>query len=159
MSVTETTLWNSTSTPPLRGLSSRVSRLPPEHLRRFVLLGLIRTVRRSGCHGHSTAICPPVGSVELAALSPTAAYSLGFAISTVFNYLVNKHVTFDADATKAVAVLRFTLTTIVGLTVTRVCMRMLTSFGLHYLLSQVLTTAIVSMINFQLASRWVFRRR
>lgn len=97
-------------------------------------------------------------AVELGGMSPTPASSLGFVISAVFSYLANKHVTFEADTPNTVAAPRFVVMVILGLIVTSLCMRTLTSFGVHYLLGQVLTTALVLTINFQLASRWVFRR-
>jgi putative flippase GtrA len=96
--------------------------------------------------------------VEFGAMSATVASSIGFAISAVFNYLANKHVTFGANTPDALAAPRFVAMVVLGLSVTWLCMHMLTTLGLHYLLSQVLTTGIVLMLNFQLASRWVFRR-
>lgn len=97
-------------------------------------------------------------AVELGGVSPTLASSLGFVISAVFNYLANKHVTFEADTPNTVAAPRFVVMMIVGLTTTSLCMHTLTTLGVYYLLSQVITTTVVLMINFQLASRWVFRR-
>lgn len=91
-------------------------------------------------------------------MSPTPASSLGFVISAVFNYLANKHVTFETDTPNTIAGPRFVAMVLLGLIVTSLCMRTLTSFGVHYLLAQVLTTALVLTINFRLASRWVFRR-
>jgi putative flippase GtrA len=97
-------------------------------------------------------------TVELGGMSPTPASSLGFVISAVFNYLANKHVTFETDTPNTIAGPRFVAMVLLGLIVTSLCMRTLTSFGVHYLLAQVLTTALVLTINFRLASRWVFRR-
>jgi len=100
-----------------------------------------------------------LAAVELGGLSPAPASSFGFAISAVFNYLANKHVTFAADTPNTVAAPRFVVMVMFGLAATWMSMRTLTTLGLHYLPSQVLTTAVVLILNFQLASRWVFRKR
>ena len=100
-----------------------------------------------------------LASVELGSMLPATASAFGFAISAVFNYLANRRLTFDSDASHRVAVPRFAAMVRIGLVVTWLCMRLLTSLRWHYLPSQVLTTAIVLLINFQLASRWVFRTR
>jgi putative flippase GtrA len=96
-------------------------------------------------------------AVELLGMSPAPASVLGFAISALFNYVANKRLTFGASTPDAVAVPRFAAMVAFGLVITAVSMRVFTVLGLHYLLSQLVTTLIVLILNFQLASRWVFR--
>jgi putative flippase GtrA len=99
-----------------------------------------------------------VAAVEMLGMAPTPASVLGFAISALFNYVANKHITFDATTPNVVALPRFAAMVALGLLTTSVCMRAFTALGLYYLLSQIITTLVVMTINFQIASRWVFRK-
>jgi putative flippase GtrA len=56
-----------------------------------------------------------------------------------------------------VAVPRFAVMVAVGVFVTSICMRALTGLGLYYLIAQVITSGLAMLLNFRIASRWVFR--
>lgn len=121
----------------------RKSRFP-----RFVVVGALATAIQYAI----LLLC-----VELLGMMPTLASVLGFAISALFNYAANKYITFESRTRDLIALPRFAAMVALGLVVTTICMRAFAAMGLYYLLAQVVTTLIVMLLNFQIASRWVFR--
>jgi putative flippase GtrA len=97
-------------------------------------------------------------AVEIFDMAPTPASVMGFAVSAIFNYFANKRLTFDDHTADVIAIPRFAVMVAIGLVATSVCMHTFTLLGLYYLLSQLITTLIVMMLNFQIASRWVFSK-
>ncbi len=95
--------------------------------------------------------------VEFVGLSAVAGSAIGFAISAVFNYLLNYHFTFRSDNAHAVAASRFALVASVGLAINTGLMALLVHYTrLPYIVSQVFSTAIVLVWNFFGNALWSF---
>jgi putative flippase GtrA len=94
--------------------------------------------------------------VELAGWRPPAASALGFCVSVVVNYGLNHHFTFGGRAGHRQAAARFLLVAAVGLGVNTAVMLALVP-AVHYLLAQVLATALALAWNFAASHLWAFR--
>lgn len=89
-------------------------------------------------------------------MAPTAASSIGFALSAVANYLLNYRFTFDSDRPHGPAAAKFGLLAATGLLINAVIMHLLVAAGVHYLLAQVCATGVVLFWNFVGNSLWTF---
>ena len=99
-----------------------------------------------------------VAAVEYLGWTPPAASSVGFCLSAMVNYWLNYHVTFKSRADHATAIRRFVLVVSIGLLINAGAMLALErSFGLHYLLAQVLATCLTLAWNFEASRHWTFR--
>lgn len=90
------------------------------------------------------------------AVVPWLASSIGFAASSVLNYLLNYLVTFRSRQRHLVSGTRFAVMAAGGLALTAVLMKVLTAATHAYLICQVVTTALVLLVNYAVARLWVF---
>ena len=89
-------------------------------------------------------------------IEPWVASDVGFSLSAVYNYAMNRRFTFASRQSHLVAASRFALLVAAGVTTNTVIMKGLTQIGLYYLISQVVASAVVLILNFSLANYWVF---
>jgi|HubBroStandDraft_1064217.scaffolds.fasta_scaffold637453_1 putative flippase GtrA len=98
-----------------------------------------------------------VACVRALSLAPVVASAIGFALSSVLNYYLNYRLTFRSSRAHVSALPRFLLIAGIGLIANSVAMWLLTkSAHLGYLLSQVLTTALVLIWNYTANRKWTF---
>lgn len=95
--------------------------------------------------------------VEALGFSPVLASAIGFAISAIANYLLNRHFTFRSTLSHRITAVRFVVAVLCGLAVTFLLMLLLTDSGMNYVASQILTTTIVLLLNFIAGSHWTFK--
>jgi putative flippase GtrA len=95
--------------------------------------------------------------VEFARLSPEVGSSIGFAISAVFSYLLNRSATFRSGAAHSRAAPRFVLMVVAGLCVNAAILYLVRRDGVPYLGAQVIATSGTLVFNFLLSRYWVFR--
>jgi putative flippase GtrA len=96
--------------------------------------------------------------VEALAWGAVSAATVSYALSGVFNYLMNYYFTFSSSAGHRQAIVRFAAVVVVGLGLTAALMYALVEWlSLHYLLSQLLTTAIVLVVNFAAHKLWTYK--
>lgn len=99
-----------------------------------------------------------IALVQLTGMNATLASGLGFCLSAVFNYLLSRSFVFESSRAHSVAASRYLGMILSGLLLNTACMAALQWLGLNYLLSQVLTTLVLLLYNFIMASSWVFGR-
>lgn len=96
--------------------------------------------------------------VQAFGIHPAPASAAGFSISAVANYALNYRLTFKSTKPHAACAPRFAVVSISGLVLTFVLMLLFVDLlGIHYILSQLLTTLIVLFWNFLLNYAWSFR--
>ena len=89
--------------------------------------------------------------------TPARASAVGYAVSTLLNYLLNRRFTFDSRERHLKALPRFLAVSSVGLALnTAIVWAMTVVVQSHYLISQLLATVMVLIWNFQLNRRWTF---
>ncbi len=96
--------------------------------------------------------------VQLAKLDPVWASAVGYALSAVFNYLMNYIYTFDSKAAHGPAAMKFAIIAGLGLLLNSLVMSLLISSGSHYLVAQVVATIVVLLWNFFGSRFWTFRQ-
>lgn len=98
--------------------------------------------------------------VEFSSLTIVLASALGYGISSIFNYLMNYHYTFSSDAKHKVAALKFTLVALVGLSLNSLLMYLLVElFNMYYIISQIIVTGIILVVNFFAHKLWTFQTK
>lgn len=96
--------------------------------------------------------------VHSANMNAVWASTIGFAISALFNYLLNYRYTFQSNVEHKRAIIKFFLVASVGLIVNSLTMHMLIELvGAHYLLAQLMATALVLLWNFTGNRLWTFK--
>jgi putative flippase GtrA len=115
---------------------------------RFVLVGGVAT---------SIQYLLLFGLVHWTGANPVLASSLGFVVSAFANYLLNYYYTFRSKHEHGPALLKFMVIAGVGLILNLMIMQILTGETLHYLIAQVIATAVVLLWSFAGNSLWTFR--
>lgn len=96
--------------------------------------------------------------VELHAWPAIPASCVGALVGALVSYWMNYHLTFRSSRPHQVALPRFLLVAAVALVLNGALLAMLLqSFGLHYLLAQVLTTLTILGLTFSASRFWSFR--
>lgn len=118
----------------------------------------IRFVRFTAVGGVATAIqyALLVLLVRGLRMAPTPASSIGFALSSFVNYLLNYRFTFHSDRPHAPAAAKFALLAGMGLLINAAIMHVMIRAGVHYLIAQVCATGVVLFWNFIGNSLWTF---
>lgn len=89
-----------------------------------------------------------------------ASSAVGFTVSAVLNYLLNRRFTFASDSRHRDAAPRFAVIALAGLGLTWALMVLFTRvLGWHYLVSQLISTGVVLLWNFVGNALWTFRAR
>ncbi len=95
--------------------------------------------------------------VQFAGLSPVVATSIAYAISSVYNYLLNYYATFKSDASHRTAATKFSAVAGSGLLINAGIIAALTKLGAHYLVAQVVATLVILVWNFVVHKYWTYR--
>lgn len=101
-----------------------------------------------------------VALVQWAGWWEVAASSAGFAVGAAVKYPLNYWVVFRSRAMHSQAIVRFAIGLAVGFALNGLVLAiLLKSLDVHYLVSQVFTTGVVTMVNYVLARNWIFHVR
>ena len=99
-----------------------------------------------------------VALVQWAGWWEVAASSAGFLAGAAVKYPLNYWVVFRSSADHVRALLRFAAGLAAGFALNGLILAaLLTVLDAHYLVSQVLTTGMVTVVNYLLARNWIFR--
>ena len=97
--------------------------------------------------------------VELRLLPEVIASAVAYALSAIFNYLANYHLTFASRSRHRDTLPKFAVTALLGLgSNTLVFAAAFFMFG-YYILAQVIATGVTLIINFLLHKFWIYRRQ
>jgi putative flippase GtrA len=109
------------------------------------------------------ALCTTLHYVVLFALvqgayvDPVPATVLGYSISTLISYTLNRALTFSSARSHAHALPRFVGVAMVGLGLNALCMWVLASrLDFHYFVAQLFATVLVLCWNYLLNRFWTF---
>lgn len=95
--------------------------------------------------------------VKLFDVYPVTASTIGYIISALLNYQLNRVYTFLSDAGHSYALPRFFAIAFAGLLLNAAVLGCMHSFlGMHYILSQIVATAITLIWNFIANRTWTF---
>jgi putative flippase GtrA len=98
-----------------------------------------------------------VALVQWAGWWEVAASSVGFLAGAMVKYPLNYWVVFKSTAAHKQALVRFAIGLAIGFALNGVILAtLLATLDVHYLVSQVLTTAAVTLLNYLLARFWIF---
>jgi putative flippase GtrA len=87
------------------------------------------------------------------------ASSIGFAISSIFNYIFNYYYTFSSDISHVTSAPRFIIVSVSGLCINAVLLWLFITFvGWQYMICQVFATAGTLLWNFIVNRAWTFNR-
>lgn len=101
-----------------------------------------------------------VALVHWAGWWEVAASSAGFLAGAAVKYPLNYWVVFKSDTDHGRALVRFAIGLAVGFALNGIILAvLLATLDVHYLVSQVLTTGVVTVVNYLLARNWIFRAR
>jgi putative flippase GtrA len=96
--------------------------------------------------------------VQLEIAAPVMASTIGFAVSAVFNYALNRVLTFRSRRRHVEAFPRFALAASTGLGLNAICVWLLLATGvIHYLVAQMVATGVTLVWNFTINRLWTFR--
>jgi len=86
------------------------------------------------------------------------ASTVGYVVSSIFNYLLNYYFTFSSQERHTFAVLKFTFVAGAGLVLNNLIMYLtVTMANLHYLPGQIMATGLVLIWNFTANRYWTYR--
>jgi len=101
-----------------------------------------------------------IGSVDLHIAGPVAGSAVGAVVGATVNYLLNRRITFRSNARHAVALPKFATTAGAGMLVNALVMAWLTGPArVHYLVAQLVATAVVLVLTYSVNSVWTFKAR
>jgi putative flippase GtrA len=93
-------------------------------------------------------------------LTPLTASSISYALSTLYNYMANHAFTFQSDRDHYSALPRFSSVAIIGLALNAAVIWLaFDQFHVHYLVAQLLATALTLGWNFLASRYWAFASR
>lgn len=111
----------------------------------------------AGAVGTAAHYAVLVALVSAAGLAGWVASVAGSFVGALVNYAINYFWVFDSRPGHAHAFPRFMAVAGIGLAVNAAAMFLLTVHaGVHYLVAQVLATALVLVVGFLLNARWTF---
>jgi putative flippase GtrA len=84
------------------------------------------------------------------------ATALAFLTGLVVNFALNRQWSFGSTGRMRSQALRYAALVAMNLLVTVVLVRALTALGLMYLIAKVLTTAVLSVVNYVVSRKWIF---
>jgi len=118
------------------------------HLIRFVLVG-----------GTATLIqfVLLIMLVEFLHTNAVLASALSFALSAVFNYLLNYYFTFKSARSHVETASKFIVVATLGLLINSSSFALILNFAPHYLIAQIGATLITLCVNFLLHKFWIYR--
>jgi putative flippase GtrA len=98
-----------------------------------------------------------IALVEALAISPVWATTAGFLAAVLLSYLLNRRYTFDELPAFRTGLLKYLATASVGLVLNAGTMALLTKWGLHYVLAQLIASGVALVWNFSAARFVVFK--
>jgi putative flippase GtrA len=99
-----------------------------------------------------------LGLVSMVGVSPPMATAIGFVIGAVVSYLYNCRFTFTHSGPHASAFTRFVVVASVGFVINLVIFSsLLVALHVHYIVAQLIATAIVLVWGFSANRYWTFR--
>lgn len=117
---------------------------------RFSVVGGISTI------SHYLAMITLIHRFEV---EPTLASSTGFVLGALINYSLNRRFTFQSDRPHSSAVPRFMTAALSGLALNAgLLAASIYIIGVHYLLAQIVATAVVLFWNYALNKYWTFAK-
>lgn len=119
-------------------------------LRQFLMFAAVGAV---GTAGHYAVL---IALVQLAGVPATIATTAGFAVGAVINYWLNYRITFNSSRSHLQALPRFMLIAATGAVLNGLVMWLLVRAGVHYMLAQLVATALVLVWNYLLNRLWTF---
>lgn len=96
--------------------------------------------------------------VEWLAMVPVVASCLGYALSSICNYLLNYYFTFSGTMPHRQTMPKFILAVFIGLSVNALIFHAAMQVLPLYLLAQAMAVAGAMMTNFLLHKHWIYRR-
>jgi len=99
-----------------------------------------------------------VALVEAWNVSPVWGTTAGFVTAVLLSYLLNRRYTFDELPSFGAGLAKYYASVSMGLVLNAGTMALLTGWGVHYLLSQVVASGIALIWNFLAARFLVFRK-
>lgn len=124
------------------------------HLSRFLRFALVGVV---GTAAHYALL---LVLVELAGFDPVVGSVGGFLLGALVNYGMNRRLVFASDRAHVEALPRFFAVAGMGLVINALLMRLFVHvLGLHYLLAQVVTTALLLVWHYGGNALWTFGKR
>jgi len=130
-------------------LRRAVAHIDPARFLRFAVVGGIATVIQSSIL---------VALVELAHANKLIANAIGFVVAATANYLMNRYFTFvGTQSHMGYGMLKFAITSVIGLGINTIIFQTLMSFGLYYVIAWVLAVGITLIWNYSAARLIVFR--
>ena len=98
-----------------------------------------------------------VALVQWAGWWEVAASSVGFLAGALVKYPLNYWVVFKSSTAHGRALARFAVGLGIGFALNGAILALLlATLDVHYLVSQVLTTGVVTLVNYLLARNWIF---
>lgn len=95
--------------------------------------------------------------IRLAGCPLVLASGIGFAVSTVANYVLNARLTFRSKERHSETLPRFIVTALLGLAINTVLLTFLASLGMHPAPAQLITTLGVLLWNYTINALWTFK--
>ena len=118
---------------------------------KYVVAGLAATA------SHYVVMVVLVSHYEL---PEVVASSIGFVVGACVKYPLNYWAVFDSGERHGVAIPRFVLSLAIAFVMNAVLFAiLLRALDVHYMVSQVLTTGAVLLVNYLLARYWIFPAR
>jgi len=110
-----------------------------------------------GCIATGLQFAVMIALVQLLSVDPVVSSSIGFGLSAVANYSLNRVFTFASSKPHRETIPRFTAVAGTGLLVNALAMLMLVNgFRIAYPIAQVLASGTVLVWNFLLNRYWTF---
>jgi len=130
-------------------LRRAVAHVDPTRFLRFAVVGGIATLIQ---------FLILVALVELAHANKLIANAVGFVFAAAANYLMNRYFTFAGTRSHmGYAMLKFAVTSVIGLGINTIIFQTLMSFGLYYIIAWVLAVGLTLIWNYSAARLIVFR--
>jgi putative flippase GtrA len=119
--------------------------------KQFVIFSIIGAI---GTAGHYAVL---IVLVEVFDLYPVLATTFGFITGALINYILNYHLTFKSTKAHRETLSKFMIVAVIGALINSLIMYLGTEIaGLYYLLSQILATGLVLVLNFVINKYWTF---
>lgn len=95
--------------------------------------------------------------IEFAHMQEVLASAVSFALSAIYNYLMNYYFTFASDKSHRETLWKFVIVASLGLVINSSSFALLLLIMPHYMVAQIGATAITLVVNFLLHKIWIYR--
>jgi putative flippase GtrA len=134
--------------------------MTPEFLQHLLAREVVRDFLRFatvGAVATAAHYAVMIALTELGGMDPVAATVCGFAVGAVVSYTLNRRYTFAVRPAYMRGFLKFAIVIGIGAVLNAAIVAFFISFGLHYMVAQVIATGVVLIWNFAGARLIVFR--